>query len=79
MPRTLTASSVAPRTLSESSLAILGGTYPGVGAYPGSDVFPGKGSDLNASEITTTTDYIPATVPFSIQTGSRILFANPIT
>lgn len=79
MPRTLTASSVAPRTLSEAPASQSAGTYPGSDDYPGADDYPGTGSALTGSQIRATADYIPATVPFEIYTGSRKLIATEIS
>jgi hypothetical protein len=51
------------------------GTYPGSDDFPGSDVYPGRGNDLSASSIDRGSGFIPATVPFDISTGTRILYA----
>lgn len=50
MARTLTSSSVAPRTLAESAVTLRHGLYPPF--YPGPTAFPGRGNDIAAAAVT---------------------------
>lgn len=52
MPTPLTANTITPSVLSESSVDLLAGTYPASDTYPGSDVYPGRGTDLTNSTVT---------------------------
>lgn len=49
MVKTLTSSSVAPKTLTASAVALRHGLYPPF--YPGPTAFPGAGNDLSASAV----------------------------
>lgn len=77
MPTPLSASSIAPRTLSESSAGLGVGTYPGATTYPGSDVYPGRGGDLSASADVPGDGFIPETIPFFVTAGYGNLRAVP--
>jgi hypothetical protein len=50
MPRVLTQSSIAPRTLSETPVALRAGLFPPF--YPGPTAYPGRGSALGGAGVT---------------------------
>ena len=75
-----TSDPLADNWLTATAVSSALGTYPGSAEYPGSDEYPGRGAQLSASGIVAGTgDSLPITVPFTIQPGTALLTASPIT
>lgn len=79
MANSLNATPEAAGTLAASPDVPLGATVPGSTDFPSATTYPGRGTTLSAAAVETTENYIPATVPFTVGTGSTLLSATPIS
>lgn len=79
MANSLSATPTVAGSLAASPDLPLGAAYPESDEFPSATTYPGRGTTLSATGVADTENYVPATVPFSVGTGSTFLSATPIS